>query len=202
MNNQEEIVTGNYFNKYESKNRLYQMLMSKYRATLVGLIKELSISNCLEIGSGEGYTLDFLHAARPDVKYFGSDISILQCESGKSNRPYAEWLVQLGDNISMKTSSFDIVIACEVLEHVKNPGIVLKEMQRVSNKFILLSVPHEPMWRILNILRLKYLNNFGNTPGHLNHWSPQKINSLVTGYFNPIQLKISFPWVFILGEKT
>ncbi len=59
----------------------------------------------------------------------------------------------------------------EVLEHVPDPAAVLAEMFRVASRWVLVSVPREPLWRGLNMARGSYLRDFGNTPGHLNHWS-------------------------------
>ncbi|MHB0988689.1 MAG: class I SAM-dependent methyltransferase [Bellilinea sp.] len=202
MNNQEKVITGNYFNKHESKNILYQMLVKNYRLTLQDLVRDLSFNNCLEIGSGEGYILEYLHKVKPNIKFLGSEINYSICELGRTNNPYANWAVMIGENLAVKTSSFDLVVACEVLEHIKDPIIVLNEMYRVSSKFVLLSVPYEPIWRLLNLLRLKYLKALGNTPGHINHWSPKNISGLVSEYFHIIKIRVSFPWIFITAEKT
>ena len=47
----------------------------------------------------------------------------------------------------------------------------LAEIRRVTTSHALLSVPREPIWRMLNFLRGKYWSSGGNTPGHLQHWS-------------------------------
>ena len=44
-------------------------------------------------------------------------------------------------------------------------------MARVARRWLLVSVPHEPLWRALNVARGAYLRELGNTPGHLNHWT-------------------------------
>ena len=41
----------------------------------------------------------------------------------------------------------------EVLEHVPDPAAVLGEMARVSSRWLLVSVPREPLWRGLNMAR-------------------------------------------------
>ena len=194
-------LTGNYFNKYESTNCIYRILVRNFRKTLIDLVRNLPVNTCLEIGSGEGYILEYLHEAKPDMHLNGSEIIYPLTIGGKKNNPYAIWSVLRGENLAFTGSSFDLVVACEVLEHVKQPEIMMDEMKRVSSKYILLSVPYEPIWRMLNILRLKYLRNFGNTPGHLNHWSPSTILRVSEKYFHVSNIKVSFPWIFIIGEK-
>ena len=48
-----------------------------------------------------------------------------------------------------------------------------------SSRWLLVSVPREPLWRGLNLARGSYLRELGNTPGHLNHWSKRRFASLL-----------------------
>ena len=61
--------------------------------------------------------------------------------------------------------------AIEVLEHVPDPEATVAEMARVARRWLLVSVPREPLWRGLNMARGAYWRALGNTPGHVNHWS-------------------------------
>jgi len=45
-----------------------------------------------------------------------------------------------------KNKKFDIVMATEVLEHVDNPVEAIKNLKRLSKRFILISVPNEPFF--------------------------------------------------------
>ena len=65
---------------------------------------------------------------------------------------------------------FDLAGAIEVLEHVPDPEHTVAEMARVASRWLLVSVPREPLWRGLNLARGAYVRDLGNTPGHLNHW--------------------------------
>ncbi len=58
-----------------------------------------------------------------------------------------------------------------MLEHVPDPEHTLSEMARCAQRHLLVSVPREPLWRMLNMARGAYWSALGNTPGHLNHWS-------------------------------
>ena len=63
---------------------------------------------------------------------------------------------------------------------------------------MIISVPREPIWRFLNLLRGKYIKDLGNTPGHLQHWSSDKFVDLVSNYFEIIEVKKPFPWTMLL----
>jgi ubiquinone/menaquinone biosynthesis C-methylase UbiE len=196
------VQAGHYFNKHESTNLFIRMVVNKYRKTLQRLIVNLPISSALEVGSGEGYILYYIQEVRPDILLIGSDISEEMVCLARNRHREIIWCVAKAENLPFLDGSFDLVIACEVLEHVLDPNIVLKQLRRVSKKFCIISVPEEPLWRILNILRGKYLRNFGNTPGHVQHWSASSISRLVKEYFDNIEVVKSVPWVFVRAIKN
>src|SRR4030065_660295 len=59
----------------------------------------------------------------------------------------------------------------EVREHLDQPLDALRELNRVSRKYVLLSVPYEPWFRLGNLARGRHLSRFGNHPEHVNLWS-------------------------------
>jgi hypothetical protein len=64
------------------------------------------------------------------------------------------------------------VLAIEVLEHVPGPDAALRRARpRVLTATLVASVPFEPVWRLGNMARRRYLRDLGNTPGHVNHWT-------------------------------
>ena len=78
----------------------------------------------------------------------------------------------------------------------------MEELKRISKQYLILGVPREPLWRFLNICRLKYLKNFGNTTGHLNHWSKKSIIRLIEKkYGKVIAVESVIPWIIVLAEK-
>ena len=48
---------------------------------------------------------------------------------------------------------FDLVVASEVLEHLYEPERFLERLCRLSRGPVLLTVPHEPWFRLCNLLR-------------------------------------------------
>ncbi len=67
-------VTGNYFNKYESKNLLVNILTKRFVKTYIDMIPEKSITKWLDVGCGEGFLLQELVARYPDILISGIDI--------------------------------------------------------------------------------------------------------------------------------
>jgi len=194
-------ITGNYFNKHQSRNPLVRALVGGYRHTLQDLVKNLPIVTALEIGSGEGHLIEYIHAIRADLSWVGSDITYAMVEVGRRNVAGALWSIHAGEALPFRDASFDLVLTCEVLEHVQQPVRVLQEMRRVCSRYCVISVPWEPWWRVLNMARGKYLRAWGNTPGHLNHWSRGGILRQVEAEFQVKQVRLTVPWVFVLAEK-
>jgi SAM-dependent methyltransferase len=202
--NQPPVITGNYYNKHETDNPLYRALVQRYRATLQSLLRELAPAplTALEIGSGEGYIVEYATAVLPGLKMAASDIEVGVARAGAAGYPLANWCACVGEHLPFPEASFDLVLACEVLEHVRKPEVVLQEMRRVGRRWLVASVPHEPWWRLLNFMRLKYVSSWGNTPGHLQHWGMRGFARQVSPWFKVRRVTSAFPWVFLVGEVS
>ena len=72
------------------------------------------------------------------------------------------------------------------------------EMARCAERYLLVSVPREPLWRGLNMARGAYLAQLGNTPGHLNHWSRRSFARLLSRFGQVVELRSPFPWTMLL----
>ena len=93
---------------------------------------------------------------------------------------------------------FDLAGAIEVLEHVPDPEHTVAEMARVASRWLLVSVPREPLWRGLNLARGAYVRDLGNTPGHLNHWSQRAFVALLSRHGEVVEARSPFPWTMLL----
>jgi hypothetical protein len=63
---------------------------------------------------------------------------------------------------------------------------------------VVVSVPREPIWCGLNMVRGKYFSKLGNTPGHIQHWSSSDFVNLVSKYFDVVEVKKPLPWTMLL----
>jgi SAM-dependent methyltransferase len=192
--------------KYEDQNRISVALINGYFAAVESLTagamsggdEELS---ALEIGCGEGHSTQRLVALLPDVVDFAaSEYVEHQVEIARANNPGIP--IASGDvyNLDRSDDSLDVVYLLEVLEHLDEPAVALREIRRVLRPggHLVLGVPREPMWRVLNMARLKYIRHLGNTPGHLNHWSSRSIVRFVSREFGPVtDVRKPVPWTLL-----
>ena len=212
MPNKKEIaphIYGNYEDKYNAENPIAKFLMGnfieQFKKNLSSLGSEKIDSIC-EVGCAEGELLKIAHCIYPDAVIFASDISEQEISKAKKNCDSfpVEFSLQNAENLEKyEDSAFDFLICCEVLEHLSNPEKGLQELLRISKKYILLSVPNEPVWRILNMARGKYLKDFGNTPGHINHWTLWQFSDFVNtpAKYSIMKRSYPFPWQMALLEK-
>jgi hypothetical protein len=71
-------------------------------------------------------------------------------------------------------------------------------MIRCAQRHVLISVPREPLWRVVNMARGAYWRHLGNTPGHVNHFSRRAIVALCAQHGDVIETRSPFPWTMVL----
>lgn len=188
--------------KYTSRNPISVFLIKRFLRAIKDIVSGLEgIETVLDAGCGEGMVLSSLENGLSGKKVFAVDFDATEVESAKANVTYASCGQGNIYNLEFTSNSFDLVLCTEVLEHLERPHDALKELHRVSRKYCLITVPDEPLWRILNMARGAYITTWGNTPGHLNHWSPKSAQQLVGSHFTILKLKRSLPWTIMLCEK-
>ena len=193
------VLTGNTYDKYTSKNPIERRLVAGFFSALAESLPPDPPETVLEVGVGEGEVSSKLRALYPRARIVGVDLP--------DERLAAEWysrgLVGLCADIvdlPFPAKTFDLVMAIEVLEHVPDPEAAIAELARVGRSHLVLSVPREPIWRVANMLRGKYLSDFGNTPGHVQHWSRRGFSELVSSQLDIETLRSPFPWTMIAAR--
>ena len=191
--------TGNTYDKYGSTNGLEQRMMRGFMRALDDMLAGLAPRRILEIGVGEGHVMSRVRERFPGVPLVGVDLpdDALSDEWKQQGLP-----CMFGDatTLPFPDDSFDLVLAIEVLEHVDDPDGALSELARLATGALLLSVPREPIWRVANMARGKYLGSLGNTPGHVNHWSRRGFARLVARHFVVQQVASPLPWTMVSAQ--
>jgi ubiquinone/menaquinone biosynthesis C-methylase UbiE len=187
--------------KYTTGNPVSHYLVSKFFNSLGMFYSKISVDSILDVGCGEGMVLNHLNNQNKIDTCFAIDFDENEVIDAKTNIPFCKVSVGSIYDIPYSDNFVDLVICSEVLEHLNNPEIGLKQLHAVTKKYALLSVPREPIWRILNMARFKYWNKLGNTPDHLNHWSKRSFKRFVSEYFEIIDTKLPLPWIILLCVK-
>ncbi len=193
--------------KYKETNFISKKLLDGYFKSVEKLIREIPGSNLnttLEIGCGEGYSTAIIKTFLPNsCKFEASEYVENLVPVAQSRNPGLKIVQEDVYKMDRKDNSFDLVFLLEVLEHLDYPDKALEEIKRIDSNYLILGVPREPIWRVLNMARGKYLKDFGNTTGHLNHWGRRGIIKFVEKNFGPvIKVKNPLPWTILLAKKV
>jgi 2-polyprenyl-3-methyl-5-hydroxy-6-metoxy-1,4-benzoquinol methylase len=194
------IVTGNTYDKYGSTNPVVKRLMAQFESDLDALFDGAAPSSVLDVGCGEGVLVQRWALRRPDARMVGIDLEEQSIQAGweQHEAPNLSYRVMPAENLPFSDGDFELASAIEVLEHVPDPQHTLAEMARCASRHLLVSVPREPLWRMLNMARGAYWSELGNTPGHLNHWSKRSLVRLLSAHGEVLEVRSPFPWTMLL----
>lgn len=125
----------------------------------------------LDAGCGDGWMIYKLKAETPGeykLNFTGVDISGLDINFADKRREYfshddCEFKVMDVDNLLFKDGEFDIIICSEVIEHLKNPEILIRGLFRVLKKggVVILTTPQKYGSILAKAVRLANLISCG-----------------------------------------
>lgn len=107
-----------------------------------------SAKSLMEIGCGTGYVLAGLSEARPKLRLTGGDIYVNTLKLASGRVPSAEFLQVDARQLPFE-EEFDVVGAFDVLEHIEDDEVVLREMYRSTKTGggAIITVPqHQWLW--------------------------------------------------------
>jgi 2-polyprenyl-3-methyl-5-hydroxy-6-metoxy-1,4-benzoquinol methylase len=194
------LVVGNSYDKYGSKNPIVRWMMKGFDESLAHLVAAAAPRSIHEVGCGEGYwTLRWLEAC---IEARGCDVSHTAVDLARRNATArgvdpTRFETRSIYDLEAGRDSADLVVCCEVLEHLDDPEGGLRALRRIVGNRLILSVPREPIWCALNLARGKYIAQGGNTPGHLQHWSRRGFIRLVARHFHIDQVLSPLPWTML-----
>lgn len=193
---------GNLYKKYDSKNPVYKLLVNRFVRCIENAILSLgNIGTILDAGCGEGYITNKIAKLDKIPHVEGVDVSCDIIQEAKKLYPFLKFSTGSIYNLAFKENEFDLVLTCEILEHLENYKKAILEIKRVSNRYCIISVPVEPLWRILNVARGAYILSLGNTPGHLQHWTRKNFKELLSKHFTIERILYPLPWQVAICRK-
>ena len=196
----DEVVAGNVYPKYTTRNPLARLLVANFQANLLDLVRRSGARGLHEVGCGEGFLARRL--ARLGCRVRGSDLSpaaIAEARALSSGiAPAIAFQVADLYRLEPQRDAAELIVCCEVLEHLPDAGRALDVLAGLARPHLIASVPREPLWRVLNVARGRYWADLGNTPGHLQHWSSRAFTRLLAERFEMIEVRTPLPWTMAL----
>ena len=185
---------------YTSKSHVTGWFINNFYKSLHNVLGDRQVKKVLEVGCGEGWSTSRIRGffVSDDVEFDAIEIDPMFAENSRRLNPSVN--IEIGSIYDLADRQAELVICLEVLEHLDDPATALERLFAVSSRWVLLSVPREPLWSVLNLLRGKYIRGMGNTPGHLQKWSRSKFVDLVSQYGRVIEIANPIPWTIVLAE--
>jgi 2-polyprenyl-3-methyl-5-hydroxy-6-metoxy-1,4-benzoquinol methylase len=192
---------GNYYDKYNTGNPIAQLLMRGFLRSF-GELTTLAgtAGRAIEVGCGEGELS--IRLARSGWRVEGCDIAVEAVEEARRR------VAAAGLDIPVRVLDIrgaievyqraELVVCCEVLEHLDDTHGALDALAHLSSRYLLVSVPREPVWRMMNMARGRYLAALGNTPGHIQHWSREAFLRMLSARFEIVAARSPLPWTLAL----
>jgi 2-polyprenyl-3-methyl-5-hydroxy-6-metoxy-1,4-benzoquinol methylase len=191
---------GNVYDKYGTSNPIARRLMAGFLGRLDRLVERTGAREAHEVGCGEGELS--IRLARHGLRVRGTDAFAEVLEEARRRASAAEVEIEFEavpvEGLTPERHAAELILCCEVLEHLEEPEMALDVLAGLARPWLIASVPREPLWRLLNLARLSYVGEIGNTPGHLNHWSRREFVGFLTHRFEVVEVTSPLPWTMAL----
>jgi SAM-dependent methyltransferase len=190
---------GNLVDKYSLADPLARELVRRWRACLLELVRVAGPASVLDVGCGEGDLAEEWAQALDGPRVLGVDVADVVRVPRTPRLGFA--VLSPVPPLPFPDDAFDLVCAVESLEHMEDPEGALAEMARCARGHLLVSVPREPLWRGLNLLRGAHVRRLGDTPGHRHHFSARDLRRLLGRHGQVLELRLPVPWTVGLVRR-
>jgi 2-polyprenyl-3-methyl-5-hydroxy-6-metoxy-1,4-benzoquinol methylase len=186
-------VPGNYFDKHGSGSAIVRRMMRRFHCLLLEQILAAGARSVLDVGCGEGHTSDWIRV-KAGIPVVGVELEYAPLLEAAAVHPNLPTVRASAYELPFSSGAFDLTMATEVLEHLDDPVVAVTELARVASRWCLVTVPNEPWWRIANMARGAYISDFGNTPGHVQHWTRRSLERFLRETFDEVTITRAAMW--------
>ena len=188
--------------KHSTQNPLLRYALRRFFVTINRLIPE--VNTVLDAGCGEGYGAREILKKHNKLQIIGTDLSFTALKQVPLLAPEMLFFLLDVTQLPVAANSVDLVTSFEVMEHLPDPDRALEEYKRVSKRYIMISVPNEPLFRLLRMARGDNIAQWGNHPEHINHWNLVSLQRYMRNHGLRVIKAASPPpfiWAIVLCEK-
>ena len=161
----------------------YGPSMRHQRRNIQNLLRGLDYASILDIGGGSGDNLSRIIRMRKVKDLCLADISAKALDRARLLMPEAE-IVQLDVQKGSIGRKFDLVLCCDVLEHIPDDEAALKNIRKMAGKYLVVSTLSGRM------------REAEKNVGHVRNYTPgDLLNKLREAGFKPVKIvKWGFPF--------
>jgi 2-polyprenyl-3-methyl-5-hydroxy-6-metoxy-1,4-benzoquinol methylase len=194
-------TTERHVNKYTNTNPIHRLSLGRFYDAVAEALTQIAPTSVLDFGCGEGFILDMM-AAR-DIAlpgYQGLDLRADALQDAARRWPDTDFVQADLFDPRFDSQRFQTVMALEVLEHLFEPEKVLARLVSMCDGHLLLTVPNEPWFQLMNLIRGRDFVRLGNHPEHINHWNEKTFPEFVSEYAEVTDVISRFPFVIVTAR--
>ena len=161
----QEMPIADYNEGWESKwddMKRYGPFSRHLRRIIKSMIRPLNFTSVLDVGCGQGSFLQELQAEFPDIIPHGIDISSTAINLACRRVPDGHFRVLDVTDASLDHQC-DLVVCSEVLEHIPDDLLALRNLRKMTGKYLLVSSPQGRM------------REFEKQVGHVRNYAPGEL---------------------------
>ncbi len=182
--------------KYTNRNVLHRLSLGRFHDAIARELRVLAPESVLDFGCGEGFAVDELLARNVELNgYEGVDLRSDALSIARSRLAGMHFTCADIHDPAFDGRRYDVVMALEVFEHLFEPEPALQRLCEMADKALLLSVPHEPWFQLVNLARGRDVIRLGNHPEHVQHWNPTTFAAFLSPYADVVSIHRSFPFI-------
>lgn len=158
--------------KLPSDNVMHQRHMLAYSEAA-----KLVSGKILEIGSGEGYGIEYL-SSRADQYYAVDKYPSTYNLSEDKKKTVFFHQIAVPPLVNIEDNHFDFVVCFQVLEHIKNDDFFIREIYRVlkPNGKLILTTPNRNM-------------SLTRNPWHIREYLSNELETLILNVFDKLEMR-------------
>lgn len=190
-----------HLKKYSNRNPIHRFALSRFFNIVAEEVLHLRPRTALEFGCGEGLFLkEIRDRGLSFAEYVGVDLRADALDLARSLHPDHRFVHADLLTWSPPVAGYDLVIAAQVLEHIPAPTTTFERLVDLCTGHLLLTVPWEPWFRILNLLRGRDLRRLGNHPEHVNQWTFGGFKNFVAAGAEVVRVRRTLPFTVVVAK--
>jgi len=151
--------------------------LERSRVRLVQRLWPGPVAAALDVGCGDGFLCSEWVRWRSARQVHGTDLVADRVARARQAVPSGHFSVQSAYALSFPDQRFDLVSLVETLEHMERPEQVLHEAARVTNRYVLITVPYREDIEANQCLCPYCLKRF-HPAGHLHSFDEAALTAL------------------------
>jgi len=162
------------------------------------IIKELDLKKdgiIADVGCGSGNILSYLNTGHRQL--IGLDLYMNFLRYAKAKVPDGHFIRCDANCPPIKNQACDLVISTEVLEHLENPGLAIKELARISKDKIFVAIPDERS-AIFKVIWTIWCFIHKHEWGHVSILAPEEIRRILTKHEFTVEKQLNWYKMLIL----